>query len=87
MSLKTWFENKISAGNIIEIILLLIALVWLVAFMRSDINMNRVWNQQQDEAIETTRQTLKETYMRKDVAGEQFKAIRDQLDRIEKKID
>ena len=69
-------------GDVMKWISLIIAigtLIWGAAFLAADIDNNRQWNERQDQKHEQ--------FMRRDVANEQFKAIRNQLDRIEKKLE
>lgn len=77
--MTNWLKKQISLGNIVEILLLIIALIWLIAFIRADIDRNERWNVRQDQQHGQ--------FMRQDVGAAQFDAIRKQLDRIEKKIE
>lgn len=69
-------KNKITIGNVIEIVLILCASIWVIAFIQSDLNQ-----------IKKQQEKIPEIYVRKDVITPQLEALKEQLDRIEKKID
>lgn len=69
-------KHGFTIGNIIQIIILTAGIIWAAAVLQSDVDDNAAWNKRQD--IE---------HMRKDVGEIQFRAIREQLDRIENKIE
>jgi len=74
-----WLKKQISIGNLLQLIIMIITLVWLVAFLRAYVNTNKIWNKRQDNEHDK--------FVRKDVLGPQLLLMREQLNRIEKKID
>lgn len=77
--MSKWWTENFTLANIIQILILLGGIVWLVAFVRSDIDRNTEWNERQD--------TEHSEFMRRDVGAAQFNAIKNQLDRIESKLE
>jgi len=74
-----WFKKQVSIGSILQLIIMIITLVWLVAFLRADVNANKSWNKRQDRELDE--------FVRKDVLTPQIMLMRKQLNRIENKVD
>ena len=74
-----WFKKQVSIGSILQLIIMIITLVWLVAFLRADVNSNKSWNKRQDRELDE--------FVRKDVLTPQIMLMRKQLNRIENKVD
>lgn len=85
-----FIDKKISVGNIIEIIVIIVSVSIFIVMIKADVRQVK----SDIDDIETDQSALREyhnktipnIYLRQDVAAEQFKAIRAQLDRIERKI-
>ena len=74
-----WLKKQISLGSLLQLIIMIITLVWLIAFLRADVNANTKWNERQDREHEE--------FVRKDVLTPQIILMRKQLNRIETKVD
>ena len=74
-----WLKKQISLGSLLQLIIMIITLVWLIAFLRADVNANTKWNKRQDREHEE--------FVRKDVLTPQIMLMRKQLNRIERKVD
>ena len=87
-TLKKWIENKFTVGNVLNAFLIILAGVVFAVTVRGDVDTVEARQMDHLEMYEDYRfDVVPDTYMRRDVAQEQFKAIRSQLDRIEEKID
>ncbi len=75
----TWIEENLKLADVIKIMILAASIIWLIAFIRSDIDRNTEWNVRQDAEHEQ--------FLRQDVGDAQFNAIKAQLDRIEQKLE
>lgn len=81
-------KNKyFTLENVIKIGILLVSISVAFAFVQADVERNTEWNERQDSDINALQKMQRDLYLRKDVAAEQFKAIRSQLNRIENKLD
>lgn len=73
--------------RLVELIILIGGIIWMVAFLRADVNTNKNWNERQDAEIQGHSERARRTYLRKDVAEQQYINIMNKLEQIEKKID
>ena len=89
-----YIERRITVGNILEIVTIILAAVVFVVMIKSDVEAVKTKvsdiEVEQDRHLERfelyRRETVPNIYLRQDVASEQLKAIRAQLDRIEDKV-
>jgi len=82
-----WLKKQISVGNLIELLILVATIIWLVAFLRADINNNTRWNARQDESIQEYQDRVRSTYVRKDVAQQRYQNLMDKLEEMNEKLD
>lgn len=83
------FFNNISSTvwNFVQLLVVTVGVVWLVAFIRADVDANSKWNERQDSQINSHVKNARQTYQRKDLSQEQYQNTKEQLDRIESKLD
>lgn len=80
------FDKKISAGNIVEIVLILATIVWMYAHMNAQVQTNSNHIQDLYQKNEAFQRYSEETYMRKDVTDQviiRLDEMNERLKRIE----
>ena len=81
--MSTW-TNKVTTGDLIQLFVIVFAAIWFAAVIQGEIAMA---NKDLEEIKRQVVNEIPSTYARKDVIETELRTLREQLDRIESKLD